>query len=377
MTKQDYYETLGVSRNSDAEEIKKAYRQMAMKYHPDRNPGNKESEERFKQAAEAYSILIDSDKRVVYDQYGHEGLRGEGMGGFSNFNSSIFEGFEDILGNFFNFGIGDIFGSRGRSRQAYPQRGRDLALEIDITLEEAAFGAEKEIKLNRVEHCEKCEGSRMKPGTDKSVCSQCGGKGQVRYQQGFFAIARTCSACRGEGEIIASLCTDCRGTGKSKVNKVMNIKIPQGVDSGMKLRIEKEGEAGDKGAARGDLFVIIHVKKHEFFHREENNLICQVPISFTQAALGTKIEIPTLEDNEVLKIPSGTQPGNVIKIKGKGIKDIHRFRKGDLFVKLEVKTPVNLSKKDKNILKQFMNSRGEDLDKVDRSLVDKFENKIH
>ncbi len=377
MTKQDYYETLGVSRNSDAEEIKKAYRQMAMKYHPDRNPGNKESEERFKQAAEAYSILIDSDKRVVYDQYGHEGLRGEGMGGFSNFNSSIFEGFEDILGNFFNFGIGDIFGSRGRSRQAYPQRGRDLALEIDVTLEEAAFGAEKEIKLNRAEHCEKCEGSRMKPGTDKSVCSQCGGKGQVRYQQGFFAIARTCSACRGEGEIIASPCTDCRGTGKSKVNKVMNIKIPQGVDSGMKLRIEKEGEAGDKGAARGDLFVIIHVKKHEFFHREENNLICQVPISFTQAALGAKIEIPTLEDNEVLKIPSGTQPGNVIKIKGKGIKDIHRFRKGDLFVKLEVKTPVNLSKKDKNILKQFMNSRGEDLDKVDRGLVDKFENKIH
>ena len=377
MTKHDYYETLGISRNAAAEDIKKAYRQMAMKYHPDRNQGDKESEEKFKQAAEAYSILIDSDKRVVYDKYGYEGLRGEGMGGFSNFNSSIFEDFEDILGNFFNFGMGDIFGSRGRSRQAYPQRGRDLALEIDVSLEEAAFGVEKEIKLNRAEHCDVCEGSRMKPGTDKSVCSQCGGKGQVRYQQGFFAISRTCSACRGEGEIIASPCTDCRGTGKSNVNKVMNIKIPQGVDSGMKLRIEKEGEAGDKGATRGDLFVIIHVKKHKFFHREENNLICQIPISFTQAALGAKIEIPTLEDNELLKIPSGTQPGDVIKVKGKGIKDIHRFRKGDLFVKLDVKTPVNLSKKDKDILRQFVNSRGEEIDKVDKSLVDKFENKIH
>ena len=377
MTNHDYYETLGISRNAAAEDIKKAYRQMAMKYHPDRNQGDKESEEKFKQAAEAYSILIDSDKRVVYDKYGYEGLRGEGMGGFSNFNSSIFEDFEDILGNFFNFGMGDIFGSRGRSRQAYPQRGRDLALEIDVSLEEAAFGVEKEIKLNRAEHCDVCEGSRMKPGTDKSVCSQCGGKGQVRYQQGFFAISRTCSACRGEGEIIASPCTDCRGTGKSNVNKVMNIKIPQGVDSGMKLRIEKEGEAGDKGATRGDLFVIIHVKKHKFFHREENNLICQIPISFTQAALGAKIEIPTLEDNELLKIPSGTQPGDVIKVKGKGIKDIHRFRKGDLFVKLDVKTPVNLSKKDKDILRQFVNSRGEEIDKVDKSLVDKFENKIH
>ena len=377
MTKQDYYETLGVSRNAAAEDIKKAYRQMAMKYHPDRNPGDQESEEKFKQAAEAYSILIDSDKRVLYDKYGHEGLRGEGLGGFSNFNSSIFEDFEDILGNFFNFGMGDIFGSRGRSRQSYPQRGRDLALEIDITLEEAAYGEEKEIRLNRAEHCDVCKGSRMKPGTNKSVCSQCGGKGQVRYQQGFFAISKACSACRGEGEIIASPCTHCRGTGKSTVNKALKLKIPQGVDSGMKLRIEKEGEAGDKGATRGDLFVIIHVKEHEFFHREENDLICQIPISFSQAALGAKFEIPTLEDTELLKIPPGTQSGDIIKIKGKGIKDIHRFRKGDLFVKLDVKTPVNLSKKDKDILRQFVNSRGEDIDKVDKSLVEKFGNKIH
>ncbi|MFC2168904.1 molecular chaperone DnaJ, partial [Acidobacteriota bacterium] len=335
------------------------------------------SEEKFKLAAEAYSILIDIEKRGIYDQYGHEGMRAEGMGGFSNFNSSIFEDFEDILGNFFNFGMGDIFGSRGRSRQSYPQRGRDLALEIDVTLEEAAFGVEKEIKLNRAEHCDVCDGSRMKPGTDKSVCSQCGGKGQVRYQQGFFAISRTCSACRGEGEIIASPCSDCRGTGKSNLKKVMNIKIPQGVDSGMKLRIEREGEVGDKGAARGDLFVIIHVKKHEIFQREGNNLICQIPISFAQAALGAKIELMTLENNELLKIPSGTQPGDVIKIKGKGIKDIHHFRKGDMFVKLDVKTPVNLSKKDKGILRQFVDSRGEDVDKVDKSLIDKFKNKSH
>ncbi len=238
MTKQDYYETLGIERTAVAEDIKKAYRQMAMKFHPDRNPGNKEAEERFKQAAEAYSILIDEEKRSIYDQYGNAGLRGEGFGGFSSFNSSIFEDFEDILGNFFNIGFGDIFGSRGRSHQSYPQRGRDLALEIDVTLKEAAFGVEKEIKLNRTELCEKCEGSRMESGTQKSVCSQCGGKGQVRYQQGFFAISRTCSSCRGEGEIITSPCTRCRGIGKSKENQFLNIKIPQGVDNGMKLRIE-------------------------------------------------------------------------------------------------------------------------------------------
>ena len=377
MTDQNYYETLGVEPTAAAGEIKKAYRQMAMKYHPDRNPGNKAAEERFKQAAEAYSILINEEKRSVYDQYGHSGLRGEGFGGFSSFNSSIFEDFEDILGNFFNIGFGDIFGSRGRSRQSFPQRGRDLALEIEVTLKEAAFGVEKEIKINRTELCDVCAGSRMKSGTQKSICSQCGGKGQVRYQQGFFAISRTCSACRGEGEIIASPCTRCRGTGKSKENKVLNIKIPQGVDNGMKLRIEKEGEAGDKGAARGDLFVIIHVKKHKFFERDGNNLFCQIPISFTQAALGTKIELPTLTDSELLKIPAGTQPGDVIKIKGHGVKDLHSYRKGDLFVKLEVKIPVNLSKKDKDLLRQFANLRGEELDMVDKSFMDKLKSKIH
>ena len=377
MIRQDYYETLGVSKSAAADEIKKAYRQMAMKYHPDRNPGDKEAEDKFKQAAEAYSILIDSEKRSIYDQYGHEGLRGEGFGGFSNFNSSIFEDFGDILGNFFNVGFGDIFGSQGRSRQSHPQRGRDLALEIEVFLEEAAFGVEKEIKIHRAEYCQKCKGSRMNPGTDKSICSQCSGKGQVRYQQGFFAISRTCSACRGEGEIITSPCTECRGTGKSKVNKVMTLKIPQGVDSGMKLRIESEGEVGELGASRGDLFVIIHVKKHKFLERDSNNLYCQVPISFTQAALGTKIEIPTLEGNELLKIPHGTQPGDILKVKGKGIKDLHSFRKGDLFVKLDVKIPNNLNKKDKEILRQFAHSRGENIDGVDRSLVNKLKNKIH
>jgi len=377
MTKQDHYEILGVERTAVAVDIKKAYRQMAMKYHPDRNPGNKGAEEKFKQAAEAYSILINEEKRSIYDQYGNDGLRGEGFGGFSSFNSSIFEDFEDILGNFFNIGFGDIFGSRGRSQQSYPQRGRDLALEIGVTLEEAAFGVEKEIKLNRTELCEKCEGSRMESGTQKSVCSQCGGNGQVRYQQGFFAISRTCSSCRGEGEIITSPCTRCRGIGKSKENKVLNIKIPQGVDNGMKLRIENEGEAGDKDAARGDLFVIIQVKKHKFFERNGNNLICQIPISLTQAALGTKIELPTLEDHELLKIPAGTQPGDVIKVRGKGVKDLHSFRKGDLFVKLKVKIPVNLNKKDKDLLRQFAFSRGEELDKVDISIIDKIKNKIH
>lgn len=377
MTKPDYYEVLGVTRDAAAEDIKKAYRQMAMKYHPDRNPGNKEAEEKFKQAAEAYSILIDSEKRSVYDRFGHEGLRGEGFGGFSSFNSSIFEDFEDILGNFFNFGFGDIFGTRSRSRQSYPQRGRDLALEIDVSLKEAVFGVEKEIKLNRLELCDVCEGTKMKPGTQKTSCSQCGGRGQVRYQQGFFAISRQCSSCGGEGEIINSPCTECRGTGKRKVKKVLNIKIPPGVDNGMKLRIDKEGEAGEKGAARGDLYLIIQVKKHKFFQRDGNNLYCQIPISIAQAALGTKIEVPTMEDNELLKIPAGSQPGDVLKIRGKGVKDIHSYRKGDIFVKLDIKIPSNLSKKDKEILRQFAKSRGEDIDAVDKSLIDRYKTKIH
>lgn len=376
MTKRDYYEVLGVTRSATADEIKKAYRQMALKYHPDKNPGNKEAEESFKAAAEAYSVLIDPEKKSIYDQFGHDGLSGQGFSGFSGFNSTIFEDFEDILGNFFSFSFGDIFGSRSRGR-SQRARGRDLALELDLTLEEAAVGIEREIKINRVDFCPDCHGSRMAPGSQKSTCPQCQGRGQVRYQQGFFSLARTCSACRGEGEIINSPCPGCRGTGHIRIKKSLQVKIPAGIDDGMKLRLEAEGDVGDQGAPRGDLFVLIRLKKHKFFEREGSDLICQASLSFSRAALGSEIEISTLDGKEVLTIPPGTQPGHVLKLKGKGIKDVHRQRKGDLYIKINVKTPENLTKKEKELLKEFANARGENLDTIDRNILDKVKNIFH
>lgn len=360
MSKKDYYEILGLSSNATSEEIKKAYRQMALKYHPDRNPGNKEAEEKFKEAAEAYSILIDSEKRSVYDRFGHNGLRGEGFTGFSGFNSSIFEDFEDILGNIFNFGFGDFFGTRQQARTYYPQRGRDLALDYEITLEEAAFGTEKEIKLNRVELCNVCQGLKLQPGTQKSVCRYCQGRGQVRYQQGFFIVSRTCSYCRGTGEVVTTPCKGCQGTGKVKQKRTLKIKIPAGVDNGTKLKIEGEGESGERGTPSGDLFVIVRVKKHDYFKREENDLFSEISIPFSQAALGTAVKIYTLEEDEILKVPMGTQPGEVFRIKGKGIKDLYRNRRGDLYVRVNVMIPKNLSEEQKELLQKFAESRGEE-----------------
>jgi len=377
MIKKDYYEILGLSRNSTSEEIKKSYRQMALNFHPDRNPNNKEAEEKFKEAAEAYSILIDSEKRSVYDRYGQDGLRGEGFSGFSGFNSSVFEDFEDILGNFFNFGFRDIFGTQQREGANYPQKGRDLVLEFEITLEDAAFGKDNDIKLNRMELCPTCDGTKLRPGTQKSVCQHCHGRGQVRYQQGFFSIMRSCPQCKGTGEIITSPCEKCRGSGKVKEKRELTIKIPAGVDDQTRLRIEGEGEAGDKNAPRGDLYVVIRTKKHDFFEREDNNLYCEISMPFTQAALGAKIEIPTLEENEILKIPAGTQSGEVFRIKGKGIKSLQRFRKGDLFVRVNVKTPDNLTKQQKELLQHLAKSRGENPEAINRDIISKKKNRVH
>jgi molecular chaperone DnaJ len=377
MIKKDYYEVLGITRDASAELIKKSYRHLALKYHPDRNPGDKESEDKFKEAAEAYSVLIDPEKRSIYDRFGHDGLRGEGFGGFSGFNSSIFADFEDILGSFFNFGFDNLFGTSRQRRTHHPSRGRDLVLELDLSLEDAVFGTEKEINLNRTELCPECKGSRMKPGTEKSMCKHCHGRGQVRYQQGFFTISRTCSHCQGSGQVIPFPCSDCRGTGKTKKKKTLTIKIPSGVDNGTKLRLEGEGEAGDLGAGRGDLFVIIHVKKHKFFEREGNNLICEIAIPFTKAALGSTIEIPTFQGTENLRIPEGIQPGQVIRLKGKGIKDLYSQRRGDIFVKVLVNTPQNLNKEQKKYLRQFAESMGEKLEGVDKSIIDKVKDFIH
>lgn len=377
MIKKDYYEILGLSRNSTSEEIKKSYRQMALNFHPDRNPDNKEAEEKFKEAAEAYSILIDPEKRSIYDRYGQDGLRGEGFSGFTGFNSSVFEDFEDILGNFFNFGFRDIFGTQQRKGADYPQRGRDLVLEFEITLEDAAFGTDNDIKLSRMELCPICDGTKLRPGTQKSVCRHCQGRGQVRYQQGFFSIMRSCPQCKGTGDIITTPCEECRGSGKVKKKRELKIKIPAGVDDNTRLRIEGEGEAGDRSAPRGDLYVVIRTKKHDFFEREENNLYCEISMPFTQAALGVKIEIPTLEENEVLKIPAGTQSGEVFRIKGKGIKSLQSYRKGDLFVKVNVKIPDNLTKQQKELLRHFAKSRDENPEAINRDILSKKKSSIY
>lgn len=376
MTKRDYYEVLGVVRTASPEEVKQAYRQLALKFHPDRNPGSQEAEDRFKEAAEAYSVLGDEEKRATYDRYGHEGLRGEGFSGFSGFNASVFEDFEDILGSF--FGFGDLFGGRERRRRGRPERGRDLALELEITLEEAATGAEKEISLSRSEPCSVCGGSGAQPGTQKTTCPACQGRGQVRFQQGFFTVARTCSQCRGAGEIIASPCRECRGSGRTKAKRTLKIRVPEGVDEGTRLRLEGEGEAGDPQAPRGDLYVVMRLAKHPFFERQDGNLLCEVPVSFAQAALGAAIEIPGLGGaTERVKVPAGTQTGEVFRLKGRGLKDLRSQRKGDLFVRVTVRTPENLNKEERSLLQRLAELRGEDLENPDRGLVEKLKNVIH
>ena len=370
MTKRDYYEVLGVARTAGADEIKRAYRQMALKYHPDRNPGDGAAEEKFKEAAEAYSILGDPGKRTVYDRYGLDGLKGEG---FSGFDSSIFGDFEDILGSL--FGFGDVFGNR-RGRRASPQRGRDLALEIEISLEEAAAGADKEISLSRADHCPECRGTGLAPGTRKTACPTCGGRGHLRYQQGFFAVSRTCSHCRGAGEVISSPCRNCHGAGRIRQKQKVKVHIPAGIADGSRLRIGGQGEAGEAGAGPGDLYVLIRVAKHRFFEREDGHLFCQVPITFSQAALGAAVEIPGLDqESEVLKIPAGTQTGAVFRLKGRGIKDLDSHRKGDMYVKVEVRTPENPGKEEKALLRRLAEIRGDDLDGVDRSVMGRYRNK--
>lgn len=363
MRHNDYYEILGVSRTAGPEEIKKSYRQLALKYHPDRNPGDKDCEERFKQAAEAYSVLGDPQKRENYDRFGPEGLRSSG---FEGFTGSVFEEFEDILGNFFGFN----FGFGGTSRPTRAARGRDLGLAVEITLEESAAGVEKDISLQRAELCPSCGGSKARAGTRPAVCPACGGRGQIRRNQGFFSVASTCGRCRGTGEVISAPCDECRGEGRKTQKRTLKMRIPAGVVDGVRLRMTGEGEAGDPGAGRGDLYVDIRVKVHDIFEREESNLICGLSISFSQAALGITAEIPTLSGKtEKLKIPAGTQSGEIFRLKGCGLKDLTRHRTGDLFAKVDVRTPADLSRDEKELLRRLAESRRENLDRLDAGAV--------
>lgn len=346
--KRDCYEVLGVARDADEDDIKKAYRRLALKYHPDRNPGDKEAEEMFKEAAEAYEILRDREKREIYDHYGYDGLKGTGFTGFGGFED-IFSTFGDIFEDFFGFGTRGSKGGRIR-------RGNDLRYNLEISLQEAYDGKEEEIIFNKRQACSVCNGSGIRPGSRPVVCPSCQGKGETVHSQGFFQIRTVCSTCNGAGQIIDNPCTECRGRGKVEVEKRVLIKIPPGVDTGIQLRIQGEGEEGDKGGPSGDLFVVIYVREHNFFIREGDNLKCQIPVSFVQAALGGKISIPVLsnEGEAKISIPEGTQPGDIIRIKGKGMPGLKRGRGyGDMFVQIEVKIPKKLDQRQKEILMEF------------------------
>jgi molecular chaperone DnaJ len=341
--RRDYYEVLGVPRNASEQEVKSAYRRLALKHHPDRNPGDRQAEERFKEAAEAYAVLGDPEKRQRYDTFGHAGL-GAGAGGF---DPTIFADFGDILGDF--FGFGDFFG-----RRRGPRRGADLRYNLELTFEEAALGTEAQIRIPRSESCTACGGSGAAPGTRPASCPTCSGSGQVTFQQGFFSVARTCSHCRGAGRIITEECRSCRGEGRVPVERTLSVKIPAGVDDGSQLRIAGEGEAGGPGAPAGDLFVVLRVAPHELFRRDGTNLLCELPVSVPQAALGASVEVPTLEGGRAkLTIPEGTQSGTVLRIRGQGVPALGGRGRGDLHVLVRVVVPRHLSAEQRRLLEQL------------------------
>jgi molecular chaperone DnaJ len=351
VSKRDYYEILSVTRTASDGELKSAYRKLAMQYHPDRNPGDKVAEERFKEAAEAYAVLCDPEKRSLYDRFGHQGVR-SAAGGGAGFDPSVFNefgDFADILGNM--FGFGDLFGNA--RRRGGPQRGADLRYDLEIAFEESAKGVETTIQIPRQENCETCHGSGAAPGSSPTTCSMCRGQGQVRSQQGFFTVARTCPQCQGAGKIIAKPCTTCRGAGRISRERKLTVKIPPGIATGQQLRLTQEGEAGSGGGPPGNLYVVVHVQEHEYFRRDGNNLFCEVPVNFTTVALGGEIQVPTLDGTENVKVPEGTPTGTTLKLRGKGMPDVNGRGRGDLFATVQVQTPKKLSKDQRQLLEQL------------------------
>jgi len=344
--KRDYYEILGVQRGASDQEIKSAYRKLALQFHPDRNPNNPDAEEKFKECSEAYAVLADSEKRGLYDRFGHAGVGGAGAG--VGFDASVFQDFSDIFGEF--FGFGDLFGGGRGGRRSRSQRGADLREDITLEFEEAVFGVEKQITYRKHENCEVCSGSGSAGGKAPTTCRSCGGRGQVRYQQGFFSIARTCPNCQGAGSVISDPCTKCKGEGRVLQSKTIDAKVPAGVEDGTRIRFSGVGEAGIHGGPPGDLYVVLHVKEHPFFQRQGTDLYCIVPISMTQAALGAEIPVPTLDGEHTLKIPEGTQSGTVLKIRNKGVPVLNGHGKGDLFVEVRMQTPTKLSKRQRELL---------------------------
>ena len=364
MTKRDYYEILGIGREASDQEIKQAYRKLALKFHPDRNPDDPGAEESFKECSEAYSILSDGQKRATYDRYGHAGLQGSNGG----FNPEAFGDFSDILGDL--FGFSDIFGG-GRQRRTRAQRGEDLRYDLEISFEEAVFGMSADIQMQRMEACARCSGSGAEPGTSPTSCPTCHGRGEVLYQQGFLSIRRTCGTCNGTGHVIRHACSECRGHGFRQAARKLKVNIPAGVDTGTRVRLSGEGQPGFHGGPSGDLYVFLKVKEHPFFERQENDLHCTIPLNVAQAALGCEVEVPTLGEPSILKIPEGTQNGARFRLRNKGVAALNGSSRGDLFVHVEVKIPSKLSREQKKLLEQLRDTLPVDNAPAQKGLFEK------
>ncbi|HEY1731801.1 MAG TPA: molecular chaperone DnaJ [Terriglobales bacterium] len=366
--KRDYYEVLSVSRTANDQEIKSAYRKLALQFHPDRNPDNPEAEERFKECSEAYAVLADTEKRARYDRFGHAGV-GSSAGPGGGFDATVFNDFQDIFGDL--FGFGDMFGGQGGRGRSRAQRGADLREDLTLEFEEAVFGVTKQVEVRRHEECEQCKGSGVAPGKSPISCTTCGGRGQMRYQQGFFSITRACSTCGGSGKLIVDPCNQCRGQGRVTRDRTVTVKVPAGVDEGARILYSNEGEAGAFGGPSGDLYVVLHVKEHSFFEREGKNLYCVVTVSFTQAALGAEIQVPTLEGAQALKVPEGTQTGTNFKLKNKGVPVLNGHVRGDLLVEVKVQTPAKLNKRQRELMQELHTTLTVENKPVSRSLLNK------
>ena len=366
MTKRDYYEILGVTRTATDQDLKSSYRRLAHQHHPDKNPNDPHAEERFKEAAEAYAVLSDPEQRSRYDRFGHAGVSSSAGAAWG---APGFSGIEDILGDL--FGFGDVFGGpgRGSSRRSAQQRGADLRYDLEITLEQAATGMTAQLRIPKLEACEACKGSGTAPGTHPETCRTCEGAGQVRFQQGFFSVSRTCGNCRGTGRVITSPCDKCRAAGRVEREKEMEVKIPAGVETGSRLRLQAEGESGAYGGVPGDLYVVIHVAEHEDFERQGNNLYASVPVTFAQAALGADIKVRTLNGEDSLKIPAGTQTGTVFRVRGQGMPVLGSRGRGDLFVSVSVVTPTMMTREQRKLLEQLSKIETKDLE--DKKLSEK------
>jgi molecular chaperone DnaJ len=347
VSRRDYYEVLGIARSASEPQIKSAYRKLALQYHPDRNPDSKEAEEHFKEAAEAYAVLADPSKRQAYDRFGHAGVSGAGSGGF---DPSVFTGFEDIFGGLGDvFGFGDVFGGR----RGGPRRGADLRYDLELSFEEAASGTETTIQIPRQETCETCDGSGAAPGTRPVTCPRCQGRGQIRFQQGFFTVARTCNQCHGQGSILSKPCSDCRGEGRVQRTRKLTVRIPAGISTGQRLRLTAEGEAGATGGPAGDLYVVLHVQEHTFFQRDGADLHCEIEIGYPLLALGGAMQVPTLDGSAPVDVPAGTQTGTVFRLRGKGLPDLGGRGHGDILVTVRAAVPSRLSREQRTLIEAF------------------------